>query len=127
MLVKVGIDLVHVSRISHVLSKFGAKFCSKILHAVEFERFNQVKCKQESFLAKRFAIKEAVSKAFGVGICEELSFQDICVTNDARGAPKVNVNKKKLLNLVQNKSCEISVSVSDDCNTVVACAVILLT
>jgi holo-[acyl-carrier protein] synthase len=126
MLVKTGIDLVQVSRIKHVLNRFGYRFCSRILHSIELELFNKLKLKQEFFLAKRFAMKEAVSKAFGVGICKELSFQDICVTNDLRGAPEVNIAKEKLLHLSQNRVCNISVSVSDDCNSVVACAVVCL-
>lgn len=126
MQIKTGIDIVHVSRIKRVLSKFGAKFCNRILHSTEVERFREIKLNQEFFLAKRFAMKEAVAKAFGVGICKELSFHDICITSGVRGAPEVKIAAEKLFNLVQSEICSISLSVSDDCDTVVACAVVLL-
>jgi holo-[acyl-carrier protein] synthase len=46
------------------------------------------------FLAGRFAVKEAYSKALGTGIGEEISFQDIEVINDERGKPIIHLLKE---------------------------------
>lgn len=125
-MLKTGVDLVSIERIGRVFGAFGSKFSNRILHPRELERLESIGLKKECFLAKRFAIKEAISKAFGVGIGRDLSFKDIVIVNDSRGAPQVEIEQKRLANLTAGAGCQISISVSDDCNMVVACAVILL-
>lgn len=107
MIVGVGTDIVSISRIEKAYKKQGAKFIERILTAKEITICKQ---KQENeivnFLAKRFAAKEAISKALGVGIGGVLSFQGICITNNHKGKPEVNVKGFENLN--------IQISLSDE-------------
>ena len=63
----VGIDIVEIQRIKETYSRYGERFARKILSNSELRNFYKNKNKI-SFLAKRFAAKEAVGKALGVGI-----------------------------------------------------------
>lgn len=84
----VGIDIVEVARIGAVLSRQGDAFVTRILTSSEQQHY-AVRQQKSSFMAKRFAAKEAVAKALGTGIGNGVSFQDIVISNDNLGAPKV--------------------------------------
>ncbi len=72
-------------------------------------------------IASFWAIKEACSKALGVGIGKSLSFHDICIFKNINGKPFVALNKKKFKYFKVKK---ISISVTHDCNMVIAtCAI----
>lgn len=88
MIKGVGCDLVSVSRIKSLMTEHGERFASRILSPDELVGF-VLKESSAAFLAKRFAAKEAISKALGTGIGTTVSFQDITITNDHLGAPKV--------------------------------------
>ena len=55
-----------------------------------------------AFFSKRFAAREAFSKALGTGFSSNLSFKDIEITNDKKGMPKY-VDNKKIIKIVQKK------------------------
>ena len=55
-----------------------------------------------AFFSKRFAAKEAFSKALGTGFRETLNFKDISITNNKHGKPSIKINNK-LLNLINKK------------------------
>ncbi|WWO96868.1 MAG: holo-ACP synthase [Candidatus Dasytiphilus stammeri] len=61
----IGTDLVLIERISAVVSKYGEKFSHRILSSFEILQFNK-NYYPINFLAKRFAVKEAAAKAFGL-------------------------------------------------------------
>lgn len=82
----IGTDIVKVSRINRLLKKHGDSFAKRILHANELEIFNQHKV-SVYYLAKRFAAKEALSKALGTGIAKGIRFEEIEVINNADGKP----------------------------------------
>ncbi len=97
MVISIGSDLVHISRIEAVLARQGEAFAKRILRHEEFETFCQKKKprQQASFLAKRFAAKEALSKALKTGI-GEVSWQHILVANTFSGAPEITLSRKAL-------------------------------
>jgi holo-[acyl-carrier protein] synthase len=97
MIVGIGSDLVHISRIEAVLTRRGEAFARRILRPEEFETFRQKKKprQQASFLAKRFAAKEALSKALKTGI-GDVSWQHILITNSLSGAPEITLSNKAL-------------------------------
>jgi len=61
-----GIDIVKTERVREVYVRYGRKFARRILAAGELEGFDKAK-RPVSFLAMRFAAKEAASKALGTG------------------------------------------------------------
>ena len=88
MILGTGIDIIEVERIRASHEKFGKRFTSRILLAAEIEYCLRHK-DPAPFLAARFAAKEAVSKAFGTGICAKLGWLDIEVAKHNSGEPYV--------------------------------------
>lgn len=86
MIFGIGTDIVHVTRMHDSLKKYGDKFAKRILTKIEFDEFNLINDKA-SFLAKRFAAKEATAKAMGTGFRGGLSLQHIGVTHNEAGKP----------------------------------------
>ena len=82
----IGTDIVKVPRIKRLIKKRGNKFAQRILHQNELLIFNQHKS-AANYLAKRFAAKEALSKALGTGIAKGISFDEIEVINNEDGKP----------------------------------------
>ena len=90
----IGIDLVENRRMREVLERWGAAFKNRVFLANE-----QSYCERKPFphrhYAGRFAVKEAVSKAFGTGVVPHLSWLDIEVVRDGTsGAPSVRLSER---------------------------------
>lgn len=86
MIFGIGTDIVEVERIAASIAQFGDEFAKRILTESELERYLLSNI-QARFLAKRFAAKEAFSKALGTGLRGPVSFQNITVTHDDLGKP----------------------------------------
>lgn len=101
MIIGVGTDIITIDRIEYALEAFGSKFLHRILTDKERNYLIEITNKENkiAFLAKRFAAKEAISKALGTGIGEDLSFQDIEVSNNMDGKPIVSVKKFPNVNI----------------------------
>ena len=116
MIYGVGTDVVEVSRIAKALERFGDDFAKKILSPEEFLVFQKNNLK-ENFLAKRFAAKEAFSKAIGTGFRDNLNFKDINITNDKLGKPSFVVTdkiKKIIKKQFKISSFDFFLSISDE-------------
>mgnify|MGYP000986316248 CR=1 FL=1 len=84
-----GIDIEELASIQEAVEK-RANFPLRVLTARELERYTSLKGrKQFEYLAGRWSAKEAFAKAIGTGI-GKLSFQDLEVLNDDKGAPYFN-------------------------------------
>ena len=118
----IGVDIVDIDRIKKIYSKYGDKFAYKILDDNEIKSFNSVKNKP-SFLAKRFAAKEAIGKALGIGILNGFLLKNISIHHDELGKPMARLSKRKVFDLYLNK--EIHISISDEKKFAVANALIL--
>tara|TARA_B100001758_G_C18413378_1_gene617551 strand:+ start:3337 stop:3714 length:378 start_codon:yes stop_codon:yes gene_type:complete len=118
----IGIDIVELKRVDQIYSKYGDKFAKKILSNSELKNF-QVSNDKISFLAKRFAAKEAVGKALGIGILNGILLKNIFITHDSLGKPLVKINNIKKLKLHLDKI--IHISISDEKKYAVANAIIL--
>ncbi|MDA0901811.1 MAG: holo-ACP synthase [Proteobacteria bacterium] len=99
MIIGVGIDIVNIDRIANLLLKFGDKFERKTFTKGEIERANRFKDDDKmqlkaKYYAKRFAAKEAFSKAIGLGIGRGVDFLDIEITNNANGKPEIALSDK---------------------------------
>jgi holo-[acyl-carrier protein] synthase len=86
MIVGIGVDIAETARVEKLSAKFGERFARRILTADELLEFDRRK-HSSSYLATRFAAKEAVAKALGTGIGEQLSFHSIQIDNDNQGKP----------------------------------------
>ncbi|EJG0864207.1 holo-ACP synthase [Vibrio parahaemolyticus] len=81
-----GTDIAEIERIEKALGRSGEPFAQRILSENEMAKFSQLK-QQGRYLAKRFAAKEAASKALGTGIAQGVTFHDFTVSNDELGKP----------------------------------------
>jgi len=118
----IGVDIVELNRIKSIYSKYGDKFAKKILSPSELRSFNLSKNK-ESFLAKRFAAKEAVGKALGIGIVNGFLLKNISIKHNDFGKPFAVLNEIKEFESYFNKI--IHISISDEKNYAIANALIL--
>jgi holo-[acyl-carrier protein] synthase len=123
MILGVGIDIVNTARIGALFNKFGKKFEEKIFtkneiaSAKKFKRTKNNPYPEIKYYAKRFAAKEAFSKAVGIGIGKEINFIDIEIKNDKNGKPEINLSKKTksfICEYFKIKSFAIHVSLSDE-------------
>ena len=122
----VGTDIVGVNRIKKSLKK--KNFLSRIFNKEEIIKCKRIKKKLNCF-AKRFAAKEAFSKALGTGISNGINFNEIIILNKKSGKPYINVTgqtKKILLKKFKRKKSRISLSLSDEKKYAVAFVTISL-
>lgn len=86
MLLGSGIDIVELARIKTIIDRHEKRFAERILHPRELAEPAAVN-HSAAFIGRRFAVKEAASKALGVGIGKKLSFIDMYVEHDRLGKP----------------------------------------
>jgi holo-[acyl-carrier protein] synthase len=123
MIFGVGTDIVEVERIESSIEKFGDDFAKRILAESELESYDVSHIKAR-FLAKRFAAKEAFSKALGTGLREPAIFQNIAVSHDELGKP-ILVLAKELQDFLTEKNIgQMHISISDEKNLAVAFVVL---
>ena len=110
----IGTDIVSVDRIKKSLKN--RTFLKRVFNKKEI-----LKCKKinNSFncFAKRFAAKEAFSKALGTGISNGISFNEIIVLNKKSGKPYISLigkTKKILIKKFKGKRSKVSLSLSDE-------------
>ena len=121
-----GVDIVDNTRIKNAIkNKF---FVSRIFTVNEIKKSKNLNNKANYF-AKRFAAKEAFSKALGTGISNGINLNEIIVKNNISGKPYFNFegNTKKLLKKkFKNKNIKTSLSLSDENKYAVAFVTISL-
>jgi holo-[acyl-carrier protein] synthase len=88
MIYGIGTDIVSVDRIGKVVSRFGERFAERILSDAELAEFAH-KRDPVRFLAKRFAAKEAFSKALGIGMRMPMAWRRMSVGHDRHGKPLI--------------------------------------
>jgi holo-[acyl-carrier protein] synthase len=122
----VGTDIVSVERIKKSLKN--KNFLRRIFNTKEI-----LKCKKKinSFncYSKRFAAKEAFSKALGTGISKGISFNEIIILNKKSGKPYITLSgqtKKIIESKFKKKKIKVSLSLSDETKYAVAFVTISL-
>ena len=112
----IGTDIVNIERLRKLLKKNGDTFKNKI-----FSRKEIIYCEKKKdpfpFYAKRFAAKEALSKALGTGIRKGIYLKNIEIFNDNFGKPSINLTggaANFLRKKVKTKNYSIYLSLSDD-------------
>ncbi|MFZ8865274.1 MAG: holo-ACP synthase [Rickettsiales bacterium] len=112
MIYGIGVDIVEIKRITKLYDKFADKFVRKLLSDLELQRFSQLESnlKKNSFLAKRYAAKEALAKALGTGFRGDLTLNKISVINNDIGKPEILLAKELSNNLPDELKFFISLS-----------------
>ena len=116
----VGTDIIRVNRLKKSLKK--KPFLSRIYSKEEILKCKRSKVNSNCF-AKRFAAKEAFSKALGTGISKGISFNEIVVLNEKSGKPYIkliNKTKKIVERKLKKKIYKISLSIADEKDYAVA-------
>jgi holo-[acyl-carrier protein] synthase len=113
MIFGIGTDIVRVSRIQKGLDRYGERFASRILAGQELADF-QTTLHPARFLARRFAAKEAVVKAYGTGFTRGMTFRDIVVSHDAAGKPLLLLSGRALELQQEMGIGEKFISISDE-------------
>jgi len=112
----IGTDIVNVNRVDRMLKRHGNRFKKKLFSSKEISYCDNKKT-PSSFYAKRYAAKEAFSKAIGIGIKKNFNFRNIEILNDLNGKPHIILNgelKKFLKRKVKKKKYFIYLSLTDD-------------
>ncbi len=86
MILGIGTDLANIDRIQGVLNRHGDRFRNRVFTAVELAKAARRK-DEAGTLAKRWAAKEACSKALGTGLAMGISWKDMAVSNLRSGQP----------------------------------------
>ena len=120
----IGTDIANINRIKKSLKN--KDFIDRLFSKNEVKKCNNQINKANCY-AKRFAAKEAFSKAIGTGISKGINFNEIIVNNIKSGKPHIKLlgNTKKIVNKILNKKkFNIFLSLTDDKPFAVATVVI---
>lgn len=115
----IGVDSIEIIRFKQ---KNLFSLAKRVLTESEFHQFNESQS-QKVFVAKRFAIKEAVSKALGTGIGSRIAFKDITISHNILGRPICTVKQDILENITNSSTTIIHISLTDTTTTVSAYAI----
>ena len=115
----IGTDVVAVRRIAALYQRHPERFPRRILVGDELTDFAATGAKA-AFLAKRFASKEAASKALGLGFRRGLRFTDFEVMHDALGRPGLRLHGRAAELAAKAGIGAIHLSIADEAETAVA-------
>lgn len=126
----VGTDIVRIERIEVLLARWGDRFARRVLGPDELREFSRRRERGEHgpayaarYLAKRFAAKEAFSKALGIGLRAPMTLLSLQVLNDACGRP-VALPRDPLAAYLRERNLRAHVSLSDEVDSAVAFVVL---
>jgi holo-[acyl-carrier protein] synthase len=117
MIIGLGNDMVDIRRIEETLEKFGERFIDRIFTDIEKAKSEKRAMRAASY-AKRFAAKEACSKALGTGFHNGVFWRDMGVVNEPSGKPTMKLTGGALeqLNKITpaGKTARIHLTITDD-------------
>ena len=116
----IGTDIIQISRIRKSIKK--KTFLKRIYHMDEIKKCKNIRNSPNCF-AKRFAAKEAFSKALGTGISKDISLNEIVILNEKNGKPFIKLlqkTKERVDKRFKKKKYKISLSLTDEDNYAVA-------
>ena len=117
MILGIGNDLIDITRVEKTLARFGDRFVNRIFTETEQKKSDNRRLRAASY-AKRFAAKEACSKALGTGFRKGVFWRDMGVINLPSGKPTMALTggaQKRLEELTPpGMSAQIDVTITDD-------------
>lgn len=126
MIVGTGCDLIEIDRIRAAYARHGERFAQRILGPGELAVWQARRARSAerglAYLATRFAAKEAISKALGLGMRSPMSWRAAEVLNAPGGAPQVHTHGA-LEELVRVRRLRLHVSLTDERSMAMASAV----
>jgi holo-[acyl-carrier protein] synthase len=118
MIIGMGSDLCNIERIANSLARFGERFESRVFTATEIAKARRRPFTRAGTYAKRFAAKEAFSKAVGTGFKRGVFMKDIGVVNAPSGAPTLALTGGAALRLEEmtpkGHEARIHLTLTDD-------------
>ena len=118
MIIGIGSDLCNIDRIQRSLDRFGERFVRRVFTDVERKKAEGRPFSRAGTYAKRFAAKEAFSKAIGTGFKRGVFMKDIGVVNAPSGAPTLALTggaRQRLDELVpEGHAAEVHLTMTDD-------------
>ena len=123
MILGIGTDLVDIRRIERSLARFGHRFAQRVLVEQEYQRFCK-HVKPAHYIAKRFAAKEAFSKAMGTGIHFPVNWHNVSVANERSGKPYLQFSEPLAALLARRGIRSAHLSLTDEVE--MACAFVIL-
>ncbi|HUN90798.1 MAG TPA: holo-ACP synthase [Burkholderiaceae bacterium] len=125
MIFGIGADVVEIARIDAALARHGDRFAQRILGPDELARFaarrQRIARRGLAFLATRFAGKEAVSKALGLGLRSPMTWHAVEILNAPGGRPLVRLHGA-LDDFARARRLRLHISVADERDYAVAYA-----
>lgn len=91
MILGIGSDLANIDRIAATLERFGTRFKTRVFTELEQRKAESRPKAVAATYAKRWAAKEACSKALGTGLAMGISWKDMAVSNLASGQPVMHL------------------------------------
>ena len=117
MIIGLGSDLIDIRRVEKSIERFGDRFLSRIFTDLE-RRKSDGRNQRAASYAKRFAAKEACSKALGTGLRKGVFWRDMGVVNLPGGKPSLQLTGGALRRLQDitpaGYSAQIDVTITDD-------------
>jgi holo-[acyl-carrier protein] synthase len=117
MIIGIGSDLVDIRRISSSLDRYGERFIKRIYTEIEQAKAERRRERVATY-AKRFAAKEAMSKALGTGMSRGVFWRDMGVVNLPGGKPTMHLTggaAERLKEMLpKGHRAEIHLSITDD-------------
>ncbi|MGI9409976.1 MAG: holo-ACP synthase [Hyphomicrobiaceae bacterium] len=117
MILGIGNDMIDIRRIERTLERFGSRFTDRVFTTIERER-SLVRAQTASSFAKRFAAKEACSKALGTGMRRGVFWRDMGVVNLPGGRPTLKLTggaARQLATMVPpDYTAQIDLTLTDD-------------
>ncbi|HEX6959785.1 MAG TPA: holo-ACP synthase [Ferrovibrio sp.] len=118
MIIGIGSDLIDIRRIERTVARFGDRFLDRIFTPVEKARSERRSLTRIESYAKRFAAKEACSKALGTGFRKGVFWRDMGVVNLTGGKPSMSLTGGALARLQMllpaGYEAQIDVSLTDE-------------
>lgn len=117
MIIGLGSDLIDIRRIEKTLERYGSRFTDRLFTEIEQAKSDKRRERAASY-AKRFAAKEAMSKALGTGISNSVYWRDMGVVNLPGGKPTMKLTngaEKRLLSMMpEGHRPAIHLTITDD-------------
>lgn len=117
MIIGLGSDLIDIRRIEKSLARYGDRFTNRVFTRTEQDKSDRRKQRAASY-AKRFAAKEACSKALGTGISGGVFWRDMGVVNDKSGKPTMKLTNgaaKRLAEMIPSGyEPHVHITITDD-------------